>query len=49
MKCSRCGRIINDNTCFVSDKSIICNTCFKIEQIKDSRDWEDEEESGGEE
>ena len=39
--CSRCGHPIDYHGAFNIDKDHLCWLCFKKQDLKDQRDWED--------
>lgn len=45
-KCTRCG---NDKAEFRIDGDHLCWLCFKKQDLKDQRDWEDDESEEDEE
>lgn len=42
--CTRCGWEIDYHGAFDIDGDHLCWSCFKKEDLKDQRDWEDDEE-----
>lgn len=42
--CSRCGKEIDYHGAFDIDSDHLCWLCFKKEDLKDQRDWEDDED-----
>ena len=45
--CNRCGK--ETTSVFQLDREILCGFCFKKQDLKDQRDWEDDPENESEE